>query len=228
MTDMRINADFTRRCVMRSQDMDWTASPMAGVERKMLERIGGEHTKRATSIVRYAPGSHFSEHTHTGGEEFLVLEGVFSDETGDYPAGTYIRNPIGTKHAPHSDKGCTIFVKLQHFETSDQAQINMDTRALDFAPGISEGLSVLPLHQTPREHAALVHWRPGTYHSRHAHRGGEEILVLDGVLSDEYGNYEKGTWLRNPHMSSHRPYSEQGCLIYVKTGHLMPDYLAGL
>jgi anti-sigma factor ChrR (cupin superfamily) len=77
----------------------------------MLDRIGDE-VVRATSIVRYAPGSHFSAHTHGGGEEFFVLNGVFQDEHGDYPVGSYVRNPPTSSHVPGSDLGCVIFVKL--------------------------------------------------------------------------------------------------------------------
>ena len=65
----------------------------------MLDRIGDE-VARATSIVRYAPGSSFARHEHAKGEEFLVLEGIFSDDSGDYPAGFYVRNPPGSGHTP--------------------------------------------------------------------------------------------------------------------------------
>src|ERR671922_130962 len=107
---MRINADFTRRVSVHAATSDWVQSPMPGVERKMLDRVGDE-VARASSIVRYAPNSRFSAHTHGGGEEFLVLQGVFSDEHGDYSPGTYVRNPVGSCHTPHSEGGCTLFVK---------------------------------------------------------------------------------------------------------------------
>jgi len=216
---VKINADFSERVVVRPGDVDWIASPMPGVDRIMLDRIGDE-IARATSIVRYAPESYFSEHEHTGGEEFFVLEGVFSDKSGDFPAGSYVRNPIGTKHTPHSAEGCTIFVKLQQFEKSDDKQFSVDTRNAEFVPGVADGLSVLPLHQYQHESVALVRWQPGTRFARHQHWGGEEILVLEGTFQDEHGNYPKGSWLRNPHLSSHKPFSDEGCLIYVKTGHL--------
>jgi anti-sigma factor ChrR (cupin superfamily) len=74
---MRINADFSTRAVVLPGDVDWVPSPMHGVDRQMLDRMGAE-SGHATSIVRYAPDSWFSEHAHTGGEEFIVLEGVFS------------------------------------------------------------------------------------------------------------------------------------------------------
>ena len=77
------------------------------------------------------------------------------------------------------------------------------------------------------ENVALVRWQPGTRFHRHSHPGGEEILVLDGELRDEHGVYPQGTWLRNPHMSVHTPYSETGCLIYVRVGGLLPRGEAG-
>ena len=222
---MRIHADFSKRVVIETDSMPWEDSPMTGVQRRKLDRIG-EEVARATSLVKYDPQSYFSEHTHSGGEEFLVLRGVFSDEHGDYPAGTYVRNPIGSAHTPHSKDGCVIFVKLQQFDADDTAQFSIDTRSAQFLPGSAPGLTVLPLHSHKGESCALVRWAPGTNFSPHRHFGGEEILVLEGVFSDENGDYPKGTWLRSPHMSQHHPFSKEGCLIYVKTGHL-PANLAG-
>ena len=219
MSETRINADFSERVVLNSHHMDWETSPMQGVYRKKLDRIGDE-VARATSLVKYDPGSYFSPHTHGGGEEFYVLEGVFSDEHGDYPAGTYVRNPIGSTHKPHSENGCTIFVKLHQFDADDQEQFSINTKEAEFLPGSAPGLSVLPLHSFGNENCALVHWEPGTVFNPHRHAGGEEILVLEGTFSDEFGDYPAGTWLRNPHMSIHHPFSKEGCLIYVKTGHL--------
>lgn len=221
---MRLNADFDRRVVIRPEDRAWVPSPMPGVARQLLDRVGDE-VARATSIVRYAPGSRFSAHTHGGGEEFLVLDGVFSDERGDYPAGTYARNPIGSSHAPHSDGGCTILVKLHQFAADDARQVALPTQGVPFRPGLVPGLSVLPLHQHGTEHAALVRWAPGTRFQPHQHWGGEEIFVIEGTFADEHGAYPEGTWIRSPHGSRHTPFSEPGCLIYVKTGHLTPDAL---
>ena len=105
---MELNADFSQKVVVDTDSLEWQPSPMKGVDRRMLDRIGDE-VARATTIVRYAPGSKFSAHSHGGGEEFIVLDGVFQDEHGDYPAGTYVRNPPTTSHTPGSDAGCTIF-----------------------------------------------------------------------------------------------------------------------
>lgn len=192
---------------------------MAGVQRRMIER-DGEEVARATSLVRYAPGSYFSAHTHGGGEEFLVLDGVFSDEHGDFGPGSYVRNPVGSSHTPHSKEGATILVKLRQMQPEDQQQVTIDTRRTDWAPGLVPGLQVMPLHAYGTEQVALVKWAPGTQFQHHRHWGGEEIFVLDGTFADEQGAYPQGTWLRNPPDSVHTPFSETGCLIYVKTGHL--------
>jgi anti-sigma factor ChrR (cupin superfamily) len=219
---MRLNADFSQRVVVRPSDYNWVSSPAGGVDRMMLDRIGDE-VARATTIVRFAPNSYFDAHTHDGGEEYLVLDGVFSDESGDYPAGSYVRNPIGTAHKPHTKDGCTILVKLHQFDADDTEQKVVDTRTAPFVPGSAPGLSVLPLHSVAGENVALVRWAPGTKFNAHRHWGGEEIFVIEGTFQDEHGDYPAGTWLRSPHLSQHQPFSDAGCLIYVKTGHLAPQ-----
>ena len=227
---MELHADLRQRAVIDSHTLPWIPSPMAGVERRMLDRQGGE-VARATSIVRYAPGSRFERHTHGGGEEILVLEGTFSDEQGDHPSGTYLRNPPGSSHAPFSEGGCTIFVKLQQMHPQDRERQVIGTGQAAWLPGLVPGLAVMPLHAFGSEHVALVRWAPGTVFHPHGHPGGEEILVLDGVFQDEHGTYPAGSWLRNPPGSIHRPWSEAGCTIWVKTGHLPcslgPDGLPG-
>jgi len=217
---MRINADFSQRVVIRPEDYRWVNSPMQGVERMMLDRIGDE-VARATSLVRYAPSSTFPEHVHGGGEEFLVLEGVFGDERARYPAGTYVRNPIGTRHSPRvGEQGCVIFVKLHQFDASDDTPVVIDTRAAEWPPPETPGIQVLPLHRHGSEQVALLRLAPGTSWTQ-ANRGGEEILVLEGRFSDEQAGYPAGTWLRYPHGSMHDAFTgDAGALLYMKTGHL--------
>ena len=216
---MDLHADLNQRALLNSNALPWLPSPMAGVERRLLDRCGGE-VARATSIVRYAPGSRFERHVHGGGEEILVLEGVFSDELGDYPSGTYLCNPSGSSHAPFSAPGCTILVKLQQMHPADQQRVVLNTRSGIWRPGLVNGLEVLPLHAFGSEHVALVRWAPGTSFQPHGHPGGEEILVLEGVFQDNHGTYPAGSWLRNPPGSAHTHWSEAGCTIWVKTGHL--------
>ncbi|MCH7981991.1 MAG: cupin domain-containing protein [Proteobacteria bacterium] len=218
---MRLNADFSQPAVIRPDDYEWVASPMPGVERMMLDRVG-EEVARATSLVRYAANSAFSKHVHNGGEEFYVLAGEFADEHRTYPVGSYVRNPIGTAHTPKiGEQGCTIFVKLQQFEADDDAQFVVDTKTREWSAGVIPGLQVMNLHQYKHEHVALVKWAPHTRFNEHKHWGGEEIFVIEGTFFDEYGEYPAGTWIRNPHQSTHEPFTRaDGALIYVKVGHL--------
>lgn len=219
--DRELRTDFARREVVLPGDEAWRPSTMAGVERYMLDRIG-EEVASETSIVRYAAGTRFSAHIHGGGEEFLVLAGSFHDDGGDYPDGTYVRNPAGTVHARSAGPdGAVLFVKLNQFAVGDAQRVVIDTSAARWSQGLVPGLSVLPLHEHGSEHVALVRWAPATRFVPHHHWGGEEILVLDGVFEDEHGTYPKGCWLRSPHLSEHDPFTgPDGALIYVKTGHL--------
>ena len=215
---MNINADYSQKIVMNHHDLPWTLSPELGVERRMLERQGGEVAK-ATSIVRYQPGSKFQVHTHEFGEEIFVLDGIFSDEIGNYPAGTYIMNPPGSAHTPFSDSGCALFVKLRHLGADQIEREVIDTKTAPWHQGMVLGLNVMPLMQQGSG-STLVRWAPQTYFNPHRHYGGEEIFVIDGVFEDEHGRYPAGSWIRSPHMSQHQPFSKEGCTIFVKTGHL--------
>ena len=218
---MRINAEFNQRVVISPDEYQWVSSPIAGVERMMFDRIGDE-IARATSLVRYHPNSMFASHTHEGGEEILVLEGTFGDEHGAYPAGTYLRNPIGTSHTPRvQEDGAILFVKLHQFDRNDCQAVSIDIQRSSWRQGLVDGLQVMPLHEFQGEHVALVRWAPNTLFNAHKHWGGEEIFVLEGTFYDEHGCYPKGTWIRSPHLSQHSPYTkDDGALIYVKTGHL--------
>lgn len=221
---MRINADFTKAVVIRPDDREWVPSPAGGVERCMLDRVsldgGVGEVARATSLVRFAPASAFDAHTHGGGEEYLVLKGTFSDETGDFPAGTYVRNPIGTAHRPHTQEGCTILVKLHQFAADDTRQFATMIADVGFAPHPGKGVSAALLHEHGSERVSLVRFEPGGRAEAHDHPGGEEVFVLEGTFEDENGAYPAGTWMRSPKGSGHEPFSTEGCLLYVKHGHL--------
>jgi anti-sigma factor ChrR (cupin superfamily) len=216
---MELHANLNERVVLHSNDLPWMPSPMPGVDRRLLDRDGSE-VARASSVVRYAAGSRFERHSHGAGEEILVLDGLFCDEHGSYPAGSYLRNPPGSSHAPFSPSGCTLFVKLRQMHPGERERVVINTKTASWVPGLVKGLEVMPLHSYGSEHVALVRWAAGTVFTPHSHPGGEEILVLDGVFQDEHGVYPGGSWLRNPPGSIHRPWSESGCTIWVKTGHL--------
>lgn len=220
MTTLMLNADLSQRCVVDGNTLPWQASSSPLVHRRLLERNGGE-VARATSIVRYEAGAKFHLHEHGLGEEILVLDGTLSDEFGDYEVGTYLKNPSGSSHAPFSEHGCTLFVKLRHLARDDSERVVVNTQKAPWFRGMVDGLTVLPLSEFGTSHTAMVRWAPGTYFNPHRHYGGEEIYVVEGVFSDEHGSYSQGSWIRSPHLSQHKPFSVEGCLILVKTGHLL-------
>ena len=217
-----LNQNFNEKVVMHSSRLDTISSPCSGVKRTLLERSEDSEYAISTTLVEFEAGSFFDEHIHDSGEELFVLEGTFSDESGDYAAGTYIRNPHNTKHKPFSKEGCKLFVKLRQFNKMDNKKIIINTTNEAWLPGLVDGLSVMPLHNFEHENTALVKWKPNTRFTPHQHFGGEEIFVIQGTFYDEYGSYPKYTWLRSPHLSQHTPYTlDDGALIFVKTGHLL-------
>jgi anti-sigma factor ChrR (cupin superfamily) len=218
---MELNADFSRRAVVHAARLPWVASPMAGVERRMLDRIGDE-VARATSIVRYAPGSHFSPHTHDGGEEFLVLEGVFEDEHGEFPAGSYVRNPPTSRHTPGSAPGCILFVKLWQFDLSDRTPVAINTEAMPYRPATGRpGVETIPLFCDSREDVSLERWAAGGVITMTV-PGGAEVLVLGGDFSEAGERFETQSWLRLPPGSMLcAKAGPEGCRVWVKTGHLL-------
>jgi len=190
-----LNTDFSQRILIHGDSISWTPSPTPGVDRRMLDRIGGE-VARATSMVRYAAGSLFPPHTHDGGEEFIVLDGVFQDEHGDYPPGTYIRNPPTTRHRPGSSLGCTIFVKLWQFDLADRIAVTIDMNTVpltDDRPGVSSAT----LFENRRETVRLQRWGPGARIAQDM-PGGAELLMLNGSCTDAGEPMRQLSWLRIP------------------------------
>ncbi len=204
--------------MLLEQDKQWVKSPADGVSRIPLEREAAE-SGHTTSFVKFEPGSYFPEHSHPQGEEIYVLEGVFSDENGDYPAGSYLRNPPGSKHKPFTRQGCVLFVKLDQFQPDDHQQVVSRPEDQMWQPGIGK-LQVVSLHQHNTESTALVRWPANEVFQPHTHWGGEEIVVISGKFIDEHGEYPAGSWIRSPHMSRHFPRVEQETLILVKVGHI--------
>lgn len=217
---MRLHADFTQRVVVHASAIPWTPSPMPGVDRRMLDRVG-EEVARATSIVRYAPGSAFSAHTHTGGEEFLVLEGVFQDEHGDFPAGSYVRNPPGTSHTPGSAPGVTIFVKLWQFQPGDTHPVSLRPQDIELRgdpqrPGVRSAV----LHRDPWERVRLEQWEAHAEVVIPQH-DGLEILVLQGSFKEGADTLVERSWLRLPPGQALRARAGQGgARVWLKQDHL--------
>jgi anti-sigma factor ChrR (cupin superfamily) len=216
---MLINADLRLPAAVDSTCLPWVPSPLPGVERRMLERDGGE-VARATSIVRYAPGSSFAPHTHGGGEEFLVLEGTFSDESGDYPAGWYVRNPPGSSHTPSSAPGCTILVKLRQMRPQESEHVRIDTRAPEGWVDGPPGVRLRPLFADGSETVEMLRLAPGAALPETGYPGGVEILVVEGAIRDGEAEHPAGSWLRRPAGARYAATSGGGALIWRKRGHL--------
>ncbi|HYW02776.1 MAG TPA: cupin domain-containing protein [Gammaproteobacteria bacterium] len=216
-----VNTDITQPARVDSRAREWIASPSPGVWRKPLYRTGGE-SGRATSIVVYEPGSRFPSHAHPEGEEILVLSGVFSDETGDYPAGSYLLNPPGSRHAPRTEDGCELFVKLRQYAGSGRRQVCIQTRSGEWGPGCAPGVEVLPLyrqHGFP-EATALARLAAGSDTGTRDFAGGLELLVLSGSVDAGEGACGEGTWVRRPAGARVRLRSAEGCRLYLCAGAL--------
>ena len=223
---MKLHADLGINACVHGGDLPWMPSPSPGVERRMLYP-DGEESAIATSIVRYAPGSRFHRHAHPGGEEFVVLEGTFSDEHGTYPAGHYVRNPHGSSHAPASDEGCVIFVHLRQMPMDDSTFVRLSmTEALAGSERDASGFRRASLHRTRHEHVEIQAWPAGAAVGMTLTAGGE-CFVLDGdfVLHNPAPpeRFERWSWLRlAPGERLSATSGPRGCRLWIKTGHLTP------
>ena len=220
MTASALNGELDRRTCVNADDQEWVASPGGEVLRKRLHRVGPPESGQVTSIVRYQPGSEFPSHPHPEGEEILVLEGVFSDEHGDWPAGTYLLNPEGFEHKPYSREGCLLFVKLRQFPGTDRKHVVVDTNDAEWRSSVRPGARWQKLYaQEPfSDHMRIENWsRPGDIGQLNFPQGAE-IFVLSGSFADEHGNYGKHTWLRLPPGSSLSPEGDEACELYIKEG----------
>ena len=217
---MDVNADFTQRVILHGDSIPWEDSPMKGVERRRLDRIDTDN-ERVTTIVRYAPGSQFSPHVHTGGEEFIVLEGVFEDDYGDWPAGSYIRNPPQSRHTPGSRNGCTIFVKLWQFDPDDRTFVHANRHKLGAVPERDRpGVCVSPVYKDAREDVRFETWEPGAVVNIES-SGGAEVFVLEGGFRQAGDELTIHSWLRMPVDSNiEATAGAQGATVWIKTGHL--------
>src|SRR5262249_40581577 len=220
---MRINDELTKPVFVHAAKMDWVASPSAGVDRRMLFRIGGE-VARAPSGGRSSRGSAFPRHTQGGGEEFLVREGVFQDEHGDYPAGTYLRNPPGTSHVPASKEGCTIFVRLWQFRDGDRTQIARrqgQGQQVEPRPG---AIRATVLFDDGHEAVRLEEWQPGVT-IKGANARGLEFFVLSGGMKIGSEVLEPQSWGRLPAgVELNATVGPEGARIWMKEAPLLhPD-----
>ena len=214
------NSDLSVRIVIIESQEKWRSSPSDGVKRIYLDRADYTEYTSATSIVKFDRRSRFLAHDHKNGEEFLVLDGIFSDEYGDYHKGTYVRNPHGSCHSPYSKDGCKIFVKLRQFQKGDTARV---VKSMSEPWKIyNEEVDFLKLHQFKNEIAYLAKFKPfSEVKLPFKNNDGEEILILSGNLCDSTNNFSAVTWIRDPKSCfEHASAGAHGLCIFVKSGHL--------
>jgi len=205
------------RVAVDTAAMEWTPSPSRTVWRKRVHLVGPIESGQVTSVVRYEPSSTFHAHDHPDGEEILVLDGVFSDEHGDWPAGTYLLNPEGFRHAPSSRFGCVLFVKLRQFPGRTREHVALRTESMPWQP-LRAGAAVRRLYSQDgfTDSVRLERWEPGAQQKRIGYPSGAELFVLGGSFGDAKGAFSRGTWLRLPPGTSHSPSTEEGCMLYIK------------
>ena len=216
---MNLNDDLSQRVSMHARDMDWQASPGGEVERKRLHLVGQPESGQVTSIVRFSSGARFPSHDHPEGEEILVLDGVFSDERGDWPRGSYLLNPEGYRHAPYSLDGCLLFVKLRQYGGPGRGEVAVRLEDLDWC-GSAPGVDTKWLYRDDRfgDSTCLERWQPRAVLPQRSFEGGAELFVLAGSFADGSERFDVGSWLRLPPGGSCRPHSEEGCVVYLKEG----------
>lgn len=218
---MELHSNFDKRAIVHGGKIDWLPSPATGVTRKMLDRVGDE-VARATTIVRFEAGSSFAPHIHGGGEEFLVLEGVFQDEHGDYPAGSYIRNPPTSEHSPRSDDGCTILVKLWQFEPEDRQFVIQHRNSVEaFVDPTRDGVTIKPLYRDENETVRIENWTAGSEISIGSSGGAEYFLLEGSFILNGQEEFSVNSWLRLPdNQKDVVVVGERGAVLWSKTGHL--------
>ena len=216
-----LNGDLRRRVDVDSAGLVWQPSPSGSVHRKRLHRVGPAEAGQVTSVVRYAAGARFPAHPHPEGEEILVLDGVFSDEHGDWPRGTYLLNPEGFEHAPFSREGCLLFVKLRQYPGSERVHVAIDTLALPWERTDVSGRDVKSLYRDDAfaDAMRLERWSTETDAlPTFRYPDGAEVFVVSGAFDDDIGTHESGSWLRLPPGSQHRVHAARQAVVYVKVG----------
>ena len=229
-----VNADLGQRAVVDTAAMPWSPSPwIPGIDRKFLDRYGNGQFVPSTSVVRFASGVRDPYHAHPHGEEYFVLSGIFTDHTGDYLPGFYVRHPMRWCHAPYVDvrnQDAVVWVKVSQIVEDGEPIIVTDT----CDPSLPEwgeraclagGIHVLPLYASARtgERVWIEVWEPETEDVVTQPSGGEEVFVISGSLADA-GVVRPGlTWIRNPVDAEGTRWprsTAHGCKLLMKSGHL--------
>lgn len=215
----QVHNDLLTRASAQPQALTWYPTAYPGISFGCFESDQNVQEHPVTMLTRFAPKGYFPFHGHPGGEEILVLEGNFQDETGVHTPGTYMLNPEGFVHRPYSEKGCLTFVKLRQHGGQRRRQVRTNIFQEAWQPGVIPQIQVQPLYEQEgfAEKVWIEHWRPGTRLSNVVESEVKEIFIIKGTWSDELGHYPTYSWLRYPPNQAYSPASATGCLIYVKT-----------
>ncbi len=212
------NADYSKRIAILPDKNAWSETGMSGIRYKLLESCCEPYPRR-TLLLQCDPGSTIDQQGEQNELEFFVLRGEISDQNNNYPVSTYVRNPEGCSHA-HSEQGCSVFIKLSQIHEEDQGQRIINTRRESkWLPGPSEGIQIYPLHVWDTESIFLIRWKLAAHFKPIMDPKGEEILVIEGELQDEFGRYPKGSWIRNPTAIWQSWVATAGTVVYYKNGH---------
>uniref|UniRef100_A0A7S4JRH3 ChrR-like cupin domain-containing protein n=1 Tax=Odontella aurita TaxID=265563 RepID=A0A7S4JRH3_9STRA len=237
---IELRSDKTRAELVRTGEIDWIATSQAGgVSRKMIERLGTEKVARATTIVRFAPNQSFPRHSHDGGEEFLVLDGVWRDDYGSFGKYSYIRNYIGSGHTPTiGEEGCVILVKLRqmsHLSKGEPEHRNWvgltPDRVCDEGRTMDEEgvVKKLSLFSSPLESTSVQVWPKESSLVIKVPKHGAELFVVDGSFTSQLlGDHDERSWCRIPNDGEevrdfHVRTLGEDVYVWVKEGHLASD-----
>ncbi|MCJ8325644.1 MAG: cupin domain-containing protein [Campylobacterales bacterium] len=204
-----MNSDNKKRVISNSNNIEWQR-----YNNNIFKKIFSKNNDKETSLIKFKKNSKMSNIKKINSVEILILEGTYINEYGKFEEGTYLKLHEENENMVQSENGCIIFRKINYYSNSDKYIIN--TYSSSWLQGYGN-LKIMPLS----EKTALVKWPKDEHFIPHLHWGGEEILVINGTFIDEYGTYEKGTWIRSPHQSKHHPYVKEETIIFVKTGHLI-------
>jgi quercetin dioxygenase-like cupin family protein len=217
-----INSALDHVVTMATTTMAWVPSPALGVERKRLYRYGPPEAGQVTSIVRYLPGAAFPSHPHPRGEEIYVLKGVFSDATGDWPAGSYLLNPEGFEHSPYSDGGCELLVRLQQHPGQRQRVALLPKQQHWASATEASAQCILSREQGFPDESLLYRWAAGGRVSVSGHRGCE-LFIIDGTgvldIGGQHSPYKTGDWLRIPDGLSFTSQADTASTVYIRQHH---------
>ena len=214
-----IHNDVSSRAAVLQTSLTWHQTTFTGIWFGCFESDDKVQEHPVTMLTRFDPGGFFPLHGHAGGEEILVLQGNFADETGVHSPGTYMLNPEGFIHRPYSDEGCLTFVKLRQHGGTTRQQVRTNIYESSWQPGSSPQVEMKMLYEQEGfpEKVWVERWQPGTAFSNVVESEVKEIFVIEGTWSDDLGDYPTGSWLRYSPNSSYSPSSATGCLVYVKT-----------